>query len=88
MMERYLFTQNHYISLICLEDIMSQEVPSLVISIYSLENCFAGKLLCYLISLQNFPENLLFHFISPQMTENQLKDKVFQWRYNGNIWQV
>jgi hypothetical protein len=22
---------------------------------YSLENCFAGKLLCYFISLQNFP---------------------------------
>jgi hypothetical protein len=74
-----LFTDNHYCSFICLKDLMTQQVPSLVISIYSLENCFADKLLCYFISLQNFPGNLLCHFISLQMTENQ----VFQWRYNG-----
>jgi hypothetical protein len=44
---------------------------------YFPENCFAGKLLCYFISLHNFPRNLLCHFISLQMTENQPKKLKF-----------
>jgi hypothetical protein len=47
-------------SLFVWKKIMSKQAPFPVHFYFSLENCFAGKLLCYFISLQ--------------MTENPTKD--------------
>jgi hypothetical protein len=77
---QYLFVYSNSQNFICLEKKWLSECFSLIISMYSLKLLF-GKLLCYFISLQNYPGNLLCHFISLQITVNPLKDKVYQQIY-------